>query len=115
MNAGPISNGVSQKSGNAFGVGLEETDILAYLEPYDHGSLGDRGGTIHGVLHVHTPSPTMHPQLAGDTQTILTKTADQAVFPCYNTRAVKGYDRRLVGANPGSRSVAVATNKSSRG
>ena len=82
MNVGPISNGVSQKSGNAFGVGLEATDILADLEPYDHGSFGNHGGTIHGVLHVHTPSPTMHPQLAGVTQTILTKTADRAVFLC---------------------------------
>jgi hypothetical protein len=25
------------------------------------------------VLHIHTPSPTMHPQLASVTQTILTK------------------------------------------
>ncbi len=73
MNAGPISNGVSHRSGDAFRAGLEATDILADLESRDHGSLGDRGGTIHDVLHVHTPSPTMHPQLARVTQTILTK------------------------------------------
>ena len=115
MNAGPISNGVSHRSGDAYRVGLEATDILADLEPRDHGSLGDHGGTIHDVLHVHTPPSTVHPQLARVTQTILTKTADQAVFSCYNTKAVKGYDRRLVGANPGSRSVAAATNKSSQG
>ena len=82
MNAGPISNGVSHESGNAFRAGFEATDILADLEPHDHGSLGDHGGTIHDVLHVHMPSPTMHPQLARVTQTILTKTADQAVFLC---------------------------------
>ena len=82
MNVGPISNGVSQKSGNAFGVGLEETDLLADLESCDHGSFGNHGGTIHGVLHVHTPPSTVHPQLANVTQTILTKTADQAVFLC---------------------------------
>ena len=82
MNVGLISVGVSHRSGDAYRVGLEATDILADLEPYDHGPLGDRGGTIHDVLHVHTPSPTMHPQLAGVTQTILTKTADQAVFLC---------------------------------
>ena len=115
MNAGPISNGVSSGYGNAYGAVLEETDLLADSESHDHGSLGDHGGTIHGVLHVHTPPSTMHPQLERVTQTILTKTADQAVFSCYNTKAVKGYDRRLVGANPGSRSVAAATNKSSRG
>ena len=68
-----MSNGVSSGYGNAYGAVLEETDLLADLEPYDHGSLGDRGGTIHDVLHIHTPSPTMHPQLAGVTQTILTK------------------------------------------
>ena len=82
MNVGPISNGVSHESGNAYRAGLEATDILADLEPHDHGSLGDRGGTIHGVLHVHTPPSTMHPQLANVTQTILTKTANQAVFLC---------------------------------
>ena len=82
MNAGPISNGVSSGHGNAYRAVLEETDILADLEPYDHGSFGNHGSTIHGVLHVHTPSPTVHPQLAVDTQTILTKTADQAVFLC---------------------------------
>ncbi len=64
MNAGLIFVGVSHESGDAFRVDLEETDILADLEPYDHGSFGDRGGTIHDVLHVHTPSSTMHPQLA---------------------------------------------------
>ena len=80
MNAGPISNGVSHRSGDAYRVGLEATDILADLEPHDHGSLGDHGGTIHGVLHVHTPPSTVHTQLARVTQTILTKTADQAVF-----------------------------------
>ncbi len=73
MNVWLISNGVSHRSGDAFRAGLEETDLLADLESHDHGSLGDRGGTIHDVLHVHTPSPTMHPQLAGVTQTILTK------------------------------------------
>jgi hypothetical protein len=34
------------------------------------------------VLHVRTPPSKIHPQLAGVTQTILTKTADQAVFLC---------------------------------
>ena len=82
MNVGIISVGVSHRSGDAFRVGLEATDLLADLEPHDHGSLGDHGGTIHGVLHVHTPPSTMHPQLARVTQTILTKTADQAVFLC---------------------------------
>ena len=82
MNVGLISVGVSHRSGDAFRVGLEETDLLADLEPRDHGSLGDHGGTIHDVLHVHTPPSTVHPQLARVTQTILTKTADQAVFLC---------------------------------
>ena len=82
MNVGLISNGVSHRSGDAYGAGLEGTDILAELEPHDHGSLGDHGGTIHGVLHVRTPPSKIHPQLAGVTQTILTKTADQAVFLC---------------------------------
>ena len=82
MNVGPISNGVSYEFGNAYRVGLEETDILADLEPHDHGSLGDHGGTIHGMLHVHTPPSKIHPLLARITQTILTKTADQAVFLC---------------------------------
>ena len=80
MNAGPISNGVSHRCGDAYRAGLEATDILADLEPHDHGSLGDHGGTIHGVLHVHTSPSTIHPQLANVTQTILTKTADRAVF-----------------------------------
>jgi hypothetical protein len=82
VNAGPISNGVSPGHGDACRAGLEETDLLADLEPHDHGSLGDHSGTIYGVLHVHTPPSTMHPQLATITQTILTKTADQAVFLC---------------------------------
>ena len=82
MNAGPTSVGVSHKSGDAYRAGLEDTDLLADIKSYDHGSLGDHGGTIHGVLHVHTPPSTMHPQLANVTQTILTKTADQAVFLC---------------------------------
>ena len=82
MNAGPISNGVSHKHGDAYRADLEEIDILADVESYDHGSFGDHGGTIHDVLHIHTPSPTVHPQLAGVTQTILTKTADRAVFLC---------------------------------
>ena len=82
MNVGPISNGVSHRCGDAYRVDLEEIDILADLEPHDHGSLGDHGVTIHAVLHVHTPPSTVHPQLARVTQTILTKTADQAVFLC---------------------------------
>jgi hypothetical protein len=82
VNAGPTSVGVSHKPGDAYRAGLEETDLLADPEPHDHGSLGDHGGTIHGVLHVHTPPSTMHPLLANVTQTILTKTADQAVFLC---------------------------------
>ena len=82
MNVGLISVGVSHRSGDAYRVGLEATDILADLEPRDHGSLGDHGGTIPDVLHVHTPPSTVHPQLARVTQTILTKTADQAVFLC---------------------------------
>ena len=73
MNAGPISNGVSHKSGDACRVGLEETDILADLESYDHGPRGHGGSAIGHDLHVHTPPSTMHPQLAGVTQTILTK------------------------------------------
>ena len=104
MNVGPISNGVSHRSGDAYRVGLEATDILADLEPRDHGSLGDHGGTIHDVLHVHTPPSTVHPQLARVTQTILTKTADQSVFSCYNTKAVKGYDRRSGWGEPGKSS-----------
>ena len=82
MNAGPTSVGVSPGHGDAYRVGLEATDILADLEPHDHGSLGNHDSTIHGVLHVHTSPSTMHPQLARVTQTILTKTADQAVFLC---------------------------------
>ena len=82
MNAGPTSVGVLHKSGDAYRADLEEINLLADSEPDDHGSLGDHGGTIHGVLHVHTPPSTMHPQLANVTQTILTKTADQAVFLC---------------------------------
>jgi len=82
VNAGPTSVGVLPKSGDAYRAGLEETDLLADPEPHDHGSLGDHGGTIHGVLHVHTPPSTMHPQLARVTQTILTKIADQAVCLC---------------------------------
>jgi len=115
VNAGPISNGVSHRSGDAYRVGLEKTDILADSESHDHGSLGSGSSAIDHDLHVHTPSSRLYQELARVTQTILTKTADQAVFPCYNTRAVKGYDRRLVGANPGSRSVAAVTNKSSQG
>ena len=82
MNAGPISNGVSHEFGNAYRVGLEETDILADLEPHDHGSPGSGRSALGHALHVHTPPSTMHPRLANVTQTILTKTANQAVFLC---------------------------------
>jgi hypothetical protein len=75
VNAGPISVGVSHKFGDAYRAGLEDTDLLADIKPHDHDAIGH-------VLHVHTPSPTMHPLLAGVTQTILTKTADRAVFLC---------------------------------
>ena len=73
MNAGPISNGVSHESGNAFRAGLEATDLLADLESCDHGSPGSGCSAVGHDLHVHAVPSTMHPQLARVTQTILTK------------------------------------------
>lgn len=73
MNVGLISNGVSHRCGDAYRVDLEEIDILADLEPHDHGSLGNHDSTIYDVLHVHPPPSTMHPWLESVTQTILTK------------------------------------------
>ena len=66
MNAGPISVGVSHKPGDAYRAGLEDTDLLADIKSHDHDAVGHD-------LHVHTPPSTVHPQLAGVTQTILTK------------------------------------------
>ncbi len=82
MNAGPTSVGVLHKPGDAYRAGLEDTDLLADIKSHDHDAVGYHGGTIHGVLHVHTPPSKIYPLLAGVTQTILTKTADQAVFLC---------------------------------
>lgn len=101
MNAGPISVGVSHRSGDAYRVDLEATDLLANLESRDHDTHSSGRSAFGHDIHVHTPPSTMHPQLARVTQTILTKTADQAVFPCYNTKAVKGYDRRSGWGEPG--------------
>jgi len=75
VNAGPTSVGVSHKSGDAYRAGLEDTDLLADIKPHDHDAIGHD-------LHVHPPLSKMHPLLAGVTQTILTKTADRAVFLC---------------------------------
>ena len=59
MNAGPISNGVSHRSGDAYRVGLEATDILADLEPHDHGSLGSHRDAIFVGMDVNTASPML--------------------------------------------------------
>jgi hypothetical protein len=75
VNAGPTSVGVSHKPGDAYRAGLEDTDLLADIKSHDHDAVGHD-------LHVHTPPSKIHPLLAGVTQTILTKTADQAVFLC---------------------------------
>lgn len=101
MNAGPISNGVSPGHGDAYRAGLEDTDLLADVESHDHGSPGSGRSAVDHDLHVHTPSSRLYQELASVTQTILTKTAALAVFPCYNTMAVKGYDRRSGWSEPG--------------
>jgi len=75
VNAGPTSVGVSHKSGDAYRAGLEDTDILADIKSHDHDAVG------HDI-HVHTTPSNIHSLLAGVAQTILTKTADRAVFLC---------------------------------
>ena len=73
MNAGPISNGVSHRSGDAFRADLEATDILADLETHDYDSHGHGGGAVGYSLYVDASSSRIYPKLAGVTETILTK------------------------------------------
>ena len=59
MNVGLISVGVSHRSGDAFRAGFEATDILADLEPHDHGSLGSHRDAIFVGMDVNTASPML--------------------------------------------------------
>ena len=104
MNAGHTSVGVSHRRGNGFVADHETLHVLADPKSPSRDSCGHLGSAFLGALYVDPTSSTMHPQLARVTQTILTKTADQAVFPCYNTKAVKGYDRRSGWGEPGKSS-----------
>ena len=59
MNAGPISNGVSHKHGDACRADLEEIDILADVESYDHDSRGPDGDAFYCGMDADQTSSAM--------------------------------------------------------